>query len=238
MHTRPLSVALFLLSVAMPAQALDTLPPIVASAEPSWLETLKQGGIIIIVQLLLSVLGGGFILERCFHLKRKAVLSKDTITKARALWDQQKYDELADLKHTAPSIATEIISFLATHRQQSPGDLSTSAGDIAARELEIHTQKVYPIAVVATLEPLIGLLGTVVGMMAAFKTVASVGALGDASLLAGDISMALITTAVGLAISVPFLGIYHFFKSRIALYTADLEKEITDLISDWFMKDQ
>ena len=220
------------------APALAQSPVPAPPEEPNGLiEIFQQGGVILIIQILLSIFGATFIIERIVNLKRQSIIPNGLITEARALWNTGNIAQLKALKRNHPSVAAEIISYLAAHRTYSPADLSTSAGDIAAREIEIHSQKIYPIAVVATLEPLIGLLGTVVGMMSAFKTVATAGALGDASLLAGDISMALITTAAGLTIAVPFLGVYHFYKSRIALYTAELEREITDLISDWFMVD-
>ena len=86
----------------------------------------------------------------------------------------------------------------------------------------------------ATVSPLLGLLGTVIGMIGAFDKVAAAGSLGDASLLGGDISKALITTGAGLTIAVPALVLYHYFKSRTNMFGLLLEEEASELISSWY----
>ena len=110
------------------------------------------------------------------------------------------------------------------------------AGDLAGRDMRRHLQRAYPIAVVATLSPLLGLLGTVVGMIESFEIVAIAGSLGDASLMAGSISKALVTTAGGLVIAIPALGLYHLFKSRTQGLTMQLEGEVHELLTAWFME--
>src|SRR5690606_6256257 len=103
------------------------------------------------------------------------------------------------------------------HRHSSPTEAAAVAGDIGARELRLHLQKAYPIAVVATIEPLLGLFGTVLGMILAFDKVALMGAMGNAAVLSSEISLALVTTAVGLAIAIPMLILHHYFKSRTSI---------------------
>ena len=73
-------------------------------------------------------------------------------------------------------------------------------------------------------------------MIDTFETVALAGSLGDPSQLAAGISEALITTGFGLAIAIPFLALYHFFKHRTASFGAQLEEEVTSLLSGWLMK--
>ena len=101
-------------------------------------------------------------------------------------------------------------------------------------ELRKHMQRAYPLAVVATIAPLAGLLGTVIGMIEAFYVVAESGTIGDASLLADGIYKALLTTAAGLTVALPALGFHHYFKNRTVLYGIALEEEINQLTSDWF----
>ena len=105
------------------------------------------------------------------------------------------------------------------------------------REIRKHLRRAYPLALVATIAPLLGLLGTVIGMIGAFDKVSAAGSLGDASMLGGDISKALITTATGLCIAVPALALYHFFKSRTNMYGMILEEEVCELITRWFATD-
>jgi biopolymer transport protein ExbB len=85
---------------------------------------------------------------------------------------------------------------------------------------------------------LLGLLGMILGMITTFETVAVAGSLGDATQLAGGISEALVTTGLGLAIAIPFLALYHFFKHRTANFGVLLEEQVTSLLSEWLMQKQ
>ena len=98
-----------------------------------------------------------------------------------------------------------------------------------------HLQRAYPIAIVATLAPLLGLLGTVIGMIESFEVVSVVGSMGDASVLAGSISKALVTTAAGLIIAVPALAFYHYIKGRTVALTLLLEEDVNEVLTTWFM---
>jgi len=73
------------------------------------------------------------------------------------------------------------------------------------------------------------------GMITTFETVALAGALGDPSQLAAGISEALVTTGLGLAIAIPFLAFFHFFKYRTNGYGVMLEGEVTGLLTAWLM---
>ena len=115
-------------------------------------------------------------------------------------------------------------------------EVSTVCGDMVSRELANHYQRAYPLGIVATMEPLLGLLGMILGMISTFETVALAGALGDATQLATGISEALVTTGLGLAIAIPFLALYHVFKHKTTAFGTELEEEVTNLLGDWLMK--
>ncbi|MFP4379280.1 MAG: MotA/TolQ/ExbB proton channel family protein [Candidatus Sumerlaeia bacterium] len=203
----------------------------------SFMERLKQGGITMIFLLLLSVVALTFTLERIFKLNQNAIYPSGLTAQAKELWSQGKYEELLDLCKKRPSTLSRIIAAFVRHRHCTSMELSMLAGDLAGMDMRSHLQKAYPIAIVATLSPLLGLLGTVIGMIESFEIVAIAGSLGDASLLAGGISKALVTTATGLVIAVPALGAYHFFRSRTNTMTMALEGEVNELMTSWFMDD-
>ena len=85
-------------------------------------------------------------------------------------------------------------------------------------------------AVTATVAPIVGLLGTVIGMIEAFHVIAFAG-MGDPSLLAGGISKALVNTAAGLSVALPALLAYHYFKHRIAACGLRLERQIARVVA-------
>lgn len=201
----------------------------------SWGQRLRQGGVAAVVQIALSVFGAAFVFERFYHLRRKNLAPAGLADKARRLWNEGRFDELENLGKTDPSTLAHIIAFIAKNRHSPMVEVSAVCGDMASRDIANHNQRAYPLGIVATLEPLLGLLGMILGMIGTFETVAHAGALGDASQLADGISEALVTTGLGLAIAIPFLALYHFFKHRTAGFGVLLEEDITSLLSEWLM---
>ena len=198
---------------------------------------LKQGGMTMVFLFVVSIFGVACALERAFRLNRKAIVPAGLAEKAAALWRAGKYDEVKALAEKDKSALAQTLAAVAKHPHMHMADVSTIAGDVASRNLRRHIQRAYPLAIVATISPLLGLLGTVIGMIGAFDKVAAAGSLGDASMLGGDISKALITTATGLCIAVPALALYHFFKSRTNGYGMLLEEEVSELLTEWFAQD-
>jgi len=203
---------------------------------PSWGEKLKEAGATGMVQIGMSVFGAGFIFERLFRLRRKYIAPQGLSRQARELWAAGKFDELEQLGETQPSTLARVISFIAKNRRSPMTEVSEISGEIVSRELSGHYQRAYPLGIIATLAPLLGLLGMILGMIRTFETVALAGSLGDPTQLAAGISEALVTTGLGLAIAIPFLALYHVFKFRTTHFGAELEEEVTGLLSSWLMK--
>ena len=155
---------------------------------------------------------------------------------ANELWREGQFEDLEELCRANRSTLARVVSYVARHRQSPIADVSAGAGDVAARDLRRHLQRAYPLNVVATLSPLLGLLGTVIGMIESFGRFQAFGEEGDPSVFAGSISKALITTATGLIIAIPSLGFYHWYRSRTNNYGVALEEQSSELISDWLMK--
>jgi biopolymer transport protein ExbB len=195
---------------------------------------LKQGGTTMIFLALASVAGLAYTIERLVHLRRGAVVPTGLANYCDKLWSSGQMDKLEQIDKRDRSTMARVISVIVRHRGSGMADVSMMAGDVASRDLRRHNQKAYPLAVIATISPLLGLFGTIVGMIGAFDKVSAAGSMGDASMLGGDISKALITTGTGLAIAIPTLALYHFFKSRTSLYGIILEEEASELITKWF----
>ena len=223
-------------TAAAPDASVTASAPPPAPVSTGWGERLKQGGVTGLVQLGLSIFGAGFVFERLFRLRRKFILPAGLATRAKQLWRDAKFDELEKLGETDPCTLARAISFIAKNRSSPMVEVSEICGELVSRELSGHYQRAYPLGIVATLAPLLGLLGMILGMITTFETVALAGALGDPSQLAAGISEALVTTGLGLAIAIPFLALYHVFKHRTAGFGAELEEEVTSLLSAWLMK--
>lgn len=220
--------AFFLLLVInpAPAYALETI---------DWSRQLQSGGLTLVSIAVLSLFAGAVALERFVHFRRFSIVPEGL---GEALSDFQidkDVEAIETLVSQQPSTLARVVSYLLTHRSQSTEVVSAGAADIASIELRRHQKKAYPLAVVATMAPVLGLLGTVLGMIEAFHVVASSGEIGDPSLLADGISKALTTTAAGLIVALVALGLHHFFKARAVEYGLLLEQQVNELISRWLL---
>jgi len=144
--------------------------------------------------------------------------------------------EVAGRARRRVSTLGKVIAFIVRHRANPINDVSAAVGDIASRDIGRHMMLLYPLAPVAVISPLLGLFGTVVGMIEAFEVVATAGVMGDPSLLASSISKALVTTAWGLIVAMPTLFFYHLFKLRTNALAKLLEEEGSTLLTEWLMK--
>lgn len=201
-----------------------------------WFEKMRDGGNTMIALSLLSVAMVAFALERMIRMKASAFapagLAKDILVN-HGIEDTEAIAAKCDKQ---PSTLSEIIKFLIHHRNNDMSTLSEAAGDIASREVRLHLQRIQPLAAIAGIAPLLGLLGTIIGMVEAFQLVSVYGDAGGASILADSISKALITTAAGLIIAIPALTLYHYLKHRLMTYAYLLEEATDTVISSWFLK--
>ncbi|WP_324158568.1 MotA/TolQ/ExbB proton channel family protein [Ideonella sp.] len=190
-------------------------------------EQLAAGGAGIWVIGALSVLAIAVALERLHRFRPAAVVPPTLVDEVVPLWQGSRFDELEQALVQHDSVLARTLRFLVAHRARWPAEvLAVRAGEVASRALRGQQQRAYPLAVVATIAPIVGLLGTVVGMIEAFHVIAFTGGVGDASLLAGGISKALINTAAGLAVALPSLAMHHFFRHRLVVSGLALEEQL------------
>jgi len=191
------------------------------------LQQLSAGGVAIWVIGALSILSIAVALERLHSLRKSSIAPPGLVDEVVPLWQSGRHEEVEKLLAGRSSVLAHALQFLLTHRTRWPAEaLAARVGDTASRLLRAQQQRAYPLAVVATIAPIVGLLGTVVGMIEAFHVIAFTGGMGDASLLAGGISKALVNTAAGLSVALPSLALHHFFRHRLTAGTLVLEEQL------------
>jgi biopolymer transport protein ExbB len=213
----------------------EAVPPgsqIVEGDYDLW-DELKKGGTTMVALGLLVVGALAFSLERLWSVRESKFAPNRFFKKILPLWKKGQFNEVAKLCRKNNSVLSQVVLYMARNYRAPYEILMHAAGDIGARELKRQFGKTFPIAVIAMLAPLLGLLGTVLGMIGAFRTVAIAGEMGDASLLAEDIGKALITTATGLIIAIPTLAIYHYFRQRISYFATEVEEQLDELTQPW-----
>lgn len=212
-------------------------PGLAFAEQVNLVEQAGEGGAALLITLGLSILFLAVTLERLWNLRASNVRPEDLLSRVQALWVERRFEDIerALTEQANGSTLGRVIGRLLEHRHQSYEIVSRLAGEVASMELRGHQQKAYALAIVATVAPIVGLLGTVLGMVEAFHVIAFSDAMGNPALLAGGISKALINTAAGLAVALPALGMHHYFKHRLATLGLALEQDINALINQQFL---
>ena len=204
--------------------------------EVNWLEELMEGGITMVALGILSIALVAFLLERFFTLRPKRFVPPKLIKRVRPLFAKGEFDKIRKACDSNPSAAAAVIRHCVDYRETDFEVMQSGAADIAGRFVVDQEEKCNPLSVIAGVAPLLGLLGTMIGMIESFKLVEVFGDEGGASLLAGSISKALITTAVGLILAIPAVLGYHWARRRVHGISTAIEVETESLLKHWFLK--
>ena len=188
------------------------------------LEIVKAGGWLMVPIIACSVIAVAITLERLWTLQRKRVIPGDLTAQ---VWDRVQKNELdaqhIQLVHQSSPLGQMLAAGLAY--RHAPRDVLKEAIEDAWRHV-VHDLERYlnPLGTIAAISPLLGLLGTVSGMIRAFTAITMQG-VGNPAVLAGGISEALITTAAGLAVAIPSLIAYRLLRGRVDALAIMIEKE-------------
>lgn len=197
----------------------------------TFLEQIKLGGPFMIPLILLSVATVGLIIYNAIMFKAKNFLRPDVIETLRAQLDSVDIQGAKQTCEENPCVVANITSAgldRITSEEFDPVFIEKAMEEASAEELNGPFLFVSLLSIIATIAPMVGLLGTVSGMIKAFHTIATVG-MGSPELLANNISEALITTASGLTVGIPAMVAYFFFKTRYAKMTAQIARYSGDL---------
>ena len=193
------------------------------------LEIVQSGGWLMVPILLCSVIAAAISVERLWTLQRSRITPKTLLAQ---VWGSVKNDELdaqkmRDLRSSSPlgQVLAAGISNARRGREIMKEAMIEAAGQVS-HDMERYLTS---LGIIASISPLLGLLGTVVGMIKVFSALMLEGA-GNANVLAGGISQALITTAAGLSVAIPALMFHRFFVRRVAELVVTMEQEASKLV--------
>ncbi len=179
--------------------------------------------------LACSVVALAIIVERAWALRQKRVVPRHLVAQ---VWRQAQQGEVTEeavktLRANSPLGRILAVGLLNRHRErQVMKEAIEEAGRAVSTELD---RFLTALGTIASITPLLGLLGTVVGMISVFSTITSLG-VGNPAELAGGISQALITTAAGLSVAIPSLIFYRHFRGRVEALTIEMEQEAIKLV--------
>ena len=193
------------------------------------LELLTAGGWLMVLIVLCSIVVLAICIERLYTLNPKKIAPPHLLA---TVWKQLKGGEmdatkLKTLKQSSPLgriLAAGLSN--AYHGREVMKESIQEAAQHVVHDLERYLNT---LGTIAAISPLLGLLGTVVGMIRVFAEIMSQGT-GNASVLAGGISEALITTAAGLTVAIPALAMHRYFIGKIDSIVVELEQETIKLV--------
>jgi len=213
-------------TVTLPVDASRRVPrEALAGGEGLW-EHLSRGGVVMVPIGLVALLGFILVVVRVAELGRRLVggASAEAAAK-RVLADRA---EAAERLRRGTS-AERVMAAVAERWPAARDALEEAAADAVGIEATRMERFLGAIAVCATVSPLLGLLGTVTGMIRTFESITAYGA-GDVRLLAGGIREALVTTEAGLFVAIPLLLAHAFLSGRVERLTAELEHRAAEFI--------
>jgi biopolymer transport protein ExbB len=192
-------------------------------------ELLKAGGILMVPIVACSILALAIILERIWTLRASRVAPPQSINE---LWRWIKKKELNGRKLKALQASSPLGRILAgglINAKHGREIMKESIEHEASQVIHELERFLNPLGTIATITPLLGLLGTVIGMIKVFAEIQLAG-VGNAGNLAGGISEALITTAAGLSVAIPALVCHRYFIRRVDELVVNMEQEAIKLV--------
>jgi len=188
------------------------------------LEILQAGGWLMLPIVACSIIAAAIILERLWTLQNKRVLPDD-LTSQVSRWAKHSELSAGHLQRLHESSPLGQILAAGLANRKADRDVIKQSIEDSGRHV-VHELERYlnPLGTIAAITPLLGLLGTVTGMIDVFATITANG-VGNPGLLAGGISEALITTAAGLSVAIPSLIGYRYLRGRIDSLVVRMEKE-------------
>ncbi len=179
--------------------------------------------------MICSVGAMAIIAERLWSLQRKKILPPELLAQVWKLYRENRLDEIALRNLKASSPLGEIIAAGLINSKHGREVMKEAIEDVGRRITHDLERFLNALGTIAETSPLLGLLGTVFGMIEIFSQLMEHGA-GDPTVLAGGISVALITTATGLAVAIPSLIFHRYFQRLVDDYVISMEMEAMRLI--------
>jgi biopolymer transport protein ExbB len=192
-------------------------------------EIVKAGGWVMLPIIICSIIALAIVGERIWALQRKRVAPKHLVAQ---IWHWYKSNELTvdnlkALRNGSP--LGRILAEGLVNRHHSRNVMKESIEDTGRHVVAELERFLNTLGTVASITPLLGLLGTVIGMIKVFTAITTQG-VGNPAVLAGGISEALITTAAGLSVAIPSLMFYRYFRGRVDELVVEMEKEALKMV--------
>jgi biopolymer transport protein ExbB len=192
-------------------------------------EFVKAGGWMMLPIVICSIVSMAIVIERFWSLQRRRITPGNLVAQ---VWQWARSDVLDEKRIESLRSGSPLGRVLAAglvNRTYEREVMKESIEEVGRHVIYELGRYLNSLGTIAAISPLLGLLGTVIGMIKVFAAITTQG-VGDASILAGGISEALITTAAGLSVAIPTLMFHRYFRGRVEGFVVTMEQEALKLV--------
>jgi biopolymer transport protein ExbB len=232
------AISLRLLARGLPvlaASSLLMLPLFAQQPRQTTVETtsvfdvFRQAGVVGALIVVLSIIALAVIIENVVSLKRDKLAPPELIDEVQALFDEGQYQEAMELCENEPTFFTRVAGAGVSKIGHSFEVIEQSIAEMGDEEsIRLH-QKIGWLSLIANVAPMMGLLGTVMGMVKSFNVIAASGGQANPAELAGGISEALLTTMFGLIVAIPTTAAFAFLRNKLVRTIIEVGAIVEDL---------
>jgi biopolymer transport protein ExbB len=222
---------LYPVSAVFPAEKIEKYIPDAAASQGGmtlW-QIIKSGGEIMIILAFLSIAALALIIYYFLMMKQEKLLPRDFLNKTVTLVEEKKYDDAITLCKANSNLISNVMLVGLSRVGHEKIIVREAIEDTGRRTVTDLWQKLSYLADIAAIAPMVGLYGTVVGMIQAFNAIAFQPGAVKPILLAYGISKAMITTAAGLTIAIPAMIFYSYFRGIVQSITTQFENIASEL---------
>jgi len=208
----------------------------VITKQMDFIQIVDAGGVMMYPLAIISIIGVVLVLIYLLTIRRNAVVSDRFMDAAEAMIRKRDYLGLVAYSHrrneSMARVTQKTLEFFTKYPGASFGEVREVAEAEGSRQAGLLSSRITYLADIGAIAPMVGLLGTVLGMIKSFLNIAEGDVSGVRQMeLAEGVSEALITTAAGLMIGIPALVFYSLFRGRVQKYIAELEAAATHLMA-------
>lgn len=193
-------------------------------------EIIFRGGLVMWPIMVCSIVALAITIERFFSLRRATIDTREFMDTMRTALHQNRTQEAVEICEETDVPVARIMKAGILKHDRSKADIRESIEDAGHLEIPRLERYLPALATTAHIAPLLGLLGTVAGMIKAFAQIQNKQGLVNPSDLAEGISNALVTTAAGLTVAIPTLVVYNYFISRVDNMVLEMEISSSELV--------
>jgi len=197
---------------------------------PTFLDNVKSGGVIGHTIILCSIIGVSLSLTYAFQIRRDAMVPPELLGELETLFEEENYEEALHVCEANPCFLSSVVGSGLAKLDEGYEEMEKSMQEEGEKETAKLHQKIGYISLIAAIGPMLGLFGTVAGMISTFNVIAASEVQPKPADLAGGISVALVTTFEGLLVAIPMTVIYAVFRNRIASVVTEIGEIVEELM--------